>query len=108
MNTLKRSSNIELLRIVAIFFFFFHHYCVNSGLTEVMVWNNITPNMILVQFMTIGGKVGVNIFFLISGYFMINKMSNLRKVIKLLFEILFYNNYFPFLILCRRGRIYKK
>ena len=68
-----------------------HHYCVNSGLTEVMVWNNITPNMILVQFMSIGGKVGVNIFFLISGYFMINKMSNLRKVIKLLFEILFYN-----------------
>lgn len=91
MDTVKRSSNIELLRIVAMLMIVLHHYCVNSGLTEVMVWNDITPNMVLVQFMSIGGKVGVNIFFLISGYFMINKVPKLKKVVKLLFEILFYN-----------------
>ena len=68
-----------------------HHYCVNSGLTEVMKWNDITSNMILVQFMSIGGKVGVNGFFLISGYFMIHKLASVQKMIKLIFEVWFYN-----------------
>ena len=91
METVKRSSNIELLRIVFMLMIVLHHYCVNSGLTEVMKWNDITSNMILVQFMSIGGKVGVNGFFLISGYFMIHKLASVQKMIKLIFEVWFYN-----------------
>lgn len=90
METVKRSSNIELLRIVFMLMIVLHHYCVNSGLTEVMKWNDITSNMILVQFMSIGGKVGVNGFFLISGYFMIHKLASVQKMIKLIFEVWFY------------------
>lgn len=91
MESVKRSSNIELLRIVFMLMIVLHHYCVNSGLTEIMRWDEITPNMILIQFMSIGGKVGVNGFFLISGYFMIHKLASIQKTVKLLFEVLFYN-----------------
>lgn len=68
-----------------------HHYCVNSGFGEVIDLNEITVNTILVQFMAIGGKVGVNIFFLISGYFMIRSAMKWHKVWRLLIEIVFYN-----------------
>lgn len=53
--------------------------------------NNITVNMILVQFMSIGGKVGVNIFFMISAFFMISSSVKWIKVVKLIAQILFYN-----------------
>ncbi|MDR0830363.1 MAG: acyltransferase [Prevotellaceae bacterium] len=87
---MKRESNIELLRIVAMFMIVVHHYCVNSGLTQLFDFNNITFNTILVQFMAFGGKVGVNIFFIISGFFMINSTFKFEKVLKLVLQILFY------------------
>ncbi|GHT33462.1 membrane protein [Bacteroidia bacterium] len=90
MNT-KRESNIELLRIVAMFMIVVHHYCINSGLTQLFDLNNITFNTILVQFMAFGGKVGVNIFFIISGFFMINSTFIKNKVLKLVLEVLFYS-----------------
>ncbi|MDR3245498.1 MAG: acyltransferase [Prevotellaceae bacterium] len=88
---MKRESNIELLRIVAMFMIVVHHYCVNSGLTQLFDYNNITGNTLLVQFMSFGGKVGVNIFFIISGFFMINSSTfKWEKVVKIIFQILFY------------------
>lgn len=91
MEKVQRTSNIELLRIVLMFMIVLHHYCVNSGLTDLMQWDHVTSNTVLVQLMAIGGKIGVNGFFLISGYFMINKIASWRKVIKLVAEVLFYN-----------------
>jgi peptidoglycan/LPS O-acetylase OafA/YrhL len=41
--------------------------------------------------MSFGGKVGVNVFFVISGYFMISRNMKWNKVYKLLVEVLFYN-----------------
>ncbi|MDR1726067.1 MAG: acyltransferase [Bacteroidales bacterium] len=88
---MKRDSNIELLRIVAMFLIVVHHYCVNSGLIDLFDFNNITGNTILVQLLSFGGKVGVTIFFIISGFFMINSKFKLEKVVKLIFQILFYS-----------------
>lgn len=68
-----------------------HHYCVNSGFVELINPKILTGNMLFVQFMSIGGKVGVNIFFLISGYFMINSSMKWRKVFQLVFQILSIN-----------------
>lgn len=47
--------------------------------------------MIMVQLMSFGGKVGVNIFFLISGYFLIRSTMKWEKALKLTLEMLFYN-----------------
>lgn len=68
-----------------------HHYCVNSGLIELIEPKSLTGNMLFIQFMSIGGKVGVNIFFIISGYFMINSKFKWRKVGRLFFQILSVN-----------------
>ena len=68
-----------------------HHYCVNSGITEFLDFTNNTLNTIIVQFMAFGGKVGVNIFFMISGYFMISGKMKWEKVILLLLQIFTYN-----------------
>lgn len=86
-----RQSNIELLRIVLMLMIITHHYCVNAGFDKLIDLNNITTNTIIIQFMAIGGKVGVNAFILISGYFMVNSKFNKTKVIKLICEIVFYN-----------------
>lgn len=76
----QRSSNIELLRICSMLLIVLHHYCVNSGFVEIIDLNDITVNTLLVQFMAFGGKVGVNVFLLISGYFMINGTRKYQKV----------------------------
>lgn len=100
-----RNSNIELLRIVAMFLIVLHHYCVNSGLTDLMDPYNLTGNTILIQFLSFGGKVGVNIFFLIFGYFMIESQMRWSKVVQLIFQI-FSINLFVWLFLSVLGYRY--
>lgn len=91
MPAAARRSNLELLRIVAMFLIVLHHYCVNSGFVEIIDLHYVTYNTILLQFMAVGGKVGVNLFLLISGYFMIDRRMKWEKVVKLFSQILFYN-----------------
>lgn len=77
-----RKSNIELLRMVSMFLIVLHHYCVNSGFMEIMDLSQVTPNTLLVQFMSFGGKVGVNVFLIISGYFMIRGGGKMDQSLK--------------------------
>lgn len=60
-------------------------------------WYHIPQDMILInklwlRFILMFGKVGVDIFVIISGYFLINSKSiKVNKIIKLLTQILFYS-----------------
>lgn len=72
-----------------------HHYCVTSGLLPLISPSDITPQMVFVQFMSVGGKCGVNIFFLLSGYFLCRSKMKWSKVWVLLIQILSIN-----LLLC--------
>lgn len=91
-----RQSNFELLRIVFMLLIVVHHYCINSGF-EVIIDDylrsstSLTFNMFFIQFLSFGGKVGVNGFFIISGYFMITGKMKISKVYRLLSTVLFYN-----------------
>ena len=51
-----RTSNIELLRIIAMFMIILHHYC-NAGAAFMDIENN-TINSLLLQFFTGGGQNG--------------------------------------------------
>lgn len=51
-----RTSNIELLRIIAMFMIILHHYC-NAGSAFMDLENN-TTNSLLLQFFTGGVKWG--------------------------------------------------
>ena len=86
----QRDSNIELLRMVLMIVIISHHYVVNSGLSSCFDSANITVNMIWYQIFGGGGKTAINIFLIISGYFMCNSKVTLRKWIQILLEICFY------------------
>lgn len=87
----SRQSNFELLRIVLMVLIVLHHFCVNSGLFGLIDLNNITANTIILQFLAIFGKMGIAVFVLISGYFMINSKITFKKIFLLWSEALFYH-----------------
>lgn len=85
---IHRFSNIELLRITATIFIIVYHYCVHGAISEVYVH---TTNKLASIFLSTEGQVGINIFFLITGYFMINSKFNTKKILKLCFQVFFYS-----------------
>ena len=85
-----RNSNFELLRIFAMFLIIIHHYSVHAG-WDMFTFENFSVNIILTQFMRYGGKIGCHLFMLITGYFMIKKQINFKKIFYLALEMEFYS-----------------
>lgn len=88
----KRSSNIELLRIIFMLVIIAHHYVVNSDVINIIL-SNVTPAKrdIILLFFGSGGKIGINVFVLITGFFMCTQKITVKKFLKLFLEIEFYN-----------------
>lgn len=87
---IPRQSNIELLRIFAMVIIVAHHFSIYGGFE--FPKDTITVNQLWLQFIQIGGKIGVNIFVLISGYFLISAKSlKTSKVIKLWVQVFSYS-----------------
>ena len=84
----QRQSNFELLRIIAMILIVMHHWAVDSGFN---ITGNITLNRCIIQFFSIGGKVGVNVFVLITGYFMVNSRFKLKKLINIIIQTFTYS-----------------
>ena len=87
----KRDSNLELFRIITMLVIVAHHYVVNSGLMYCVQNDYPSLKSIFLLILGWGGKTGINCFVLITGYYMCKSQITLRKGLKLLFEILFYN-----------------
>ena len=85
----SRNSNLELLRIIAMIFIIAFHLSrhgfdgVNFALSN--------PNSYFLYFYGILGRVGVDIFILISAYFMIKSKFTFRKFLILGGEVYFYS-----------------
>ncbi len=92
----KRNSNIELLRILMMVLMIAHHFVVNSGLTDKYEYGHITKNMIFFQLFGMGGKIGICVFTIITGYFLVKHNISIRKILKLYITIKFW--YFLFYI----------
>lgn len=73
------------------FFIVIHHYVVNSGLLETVLEKSsyLLTDYVLVAIAGFG-KIGINCFVLITGYFMCTSAITGKKYFKLLFEIMFY------------------
>ena len=85
-----RYSNIELLRIVAMVLIVAHHFAKHSGFDFPL--DKITINRLWIQFIEVGGKLGVDLFVLISGYFLISqKTTKTSRLLKLWGQIFFYS-----------------
>lgn len=88
----NRQTNIELLRIISMLMIVFHHFAVHGGFD----WKTsyITIPHFWYNFIVMGGHIGVNIFVLISGYFLITssgKFLNFKKILRFWGQIFFYS-----------------
>lgn len=97
-----RDSNLELFRIIAMMLIVAHHYVVNSGLTAVdgpIYSNYLSWHSLFLLLFGAWGKVGINCFVLITGYFMCKSEISLKKFVKLLLQIELYKFIFYFIFL---------
>ena len=85
--TKKRNSNIELLRIIAMFLIVWHHwgYINSEALGDILTYNS---SVIKLSYFL--GKMGVNIFFLITGYYLCKGKFNKKKLISVVATTEFY------------------
>ena len=80
-----------------------HHYVVNSGLMDVMEKAPTSPNSIFFYLFGMWGKTGINCFVMITGYFMCKSNITIRKFLKLVLEVVFYN-FFIYLVFVSFGK----
>lgn len=85
-----RDSNIELYRIISMLLIIAHHYVVNSGVTDVMCADATSFKSLFLFVFGAFGKIGINCFVLITGYFMCESQISAKKFAKLLGELMFY------------------
>ena len=95
-NKSSRNSNLELLRIISMILIVAHHYSVHGFTINDM---DFSRNKYIVDFLSLGGKLGVNCFILISGYFSIKSKFTIKKLFKLEGQVLFYSISFLVLFL---------
>ena len=93
----KRDSNLELLRIIMMILIVAHHFAHHGGFS--FSSDTVSLNRLWIQFITIGGKLGVDVFVLISGYFLIGS-AGYRTVrsVRMWFQLLTYS-LVPFCVL---------
>lgn len=90
----QRSSNLELYRIIAMLLIVAHHYVVNSGITSpagAIYSDPFSARALFLAFFGAFGKIGINCFMFITGYFMCTSAISLKKYLRLLGEVLFYH-----------------
>lgn len=94
----NRNSNIELLRIISMLFIIMHHCLINGyGLQNGLLGNSrvASDDLLFMSVINAFIIIGVNVFFLISGYYGIS--FSINKIVKLLVELYIYNTVFYFL-----------
>jgi len=86
----KRQANFELLRIIAMMMVIVLHYIVKGKMSvKLSVDGSITNHLWwLIQGFC---NVAVNVYILISGYFLVNAQWKISKLVKLVCQVLFYS-----------------
>lgn len=86
-----RDSNFELLRIIAMFLIVLHHFSVHGLWAAGGSWVTEIPNhTVVIACLAIGGKVGVDLFVLITGYFMVRQRFRAKSLFRIIAESWFY------------------
>lgn len=103
VNNNARNVSVELLRIVAMFLILACHFIIHFD------WNSHHLRMVLPQepgwrsafrFLIVQyGQVGVSIFFIISGYFLVEKTFKWSRLVKTWFQMFCYSVVFLIIVL---------
>ena len=86
----QRNSNLELYRILLMLGIIAHHYVVNTGVLGIISSEPLTIKSLFFYLFGMWGKIGINCFVMITGFFMCKSSISVRKFLKLLLEIEFY------------------
>ena len=90
-----RNSNLEILRIICMLMIILSHLC-QHGISQFPAEPD--ANMVFYVFGRYCGQIGVLVFVMISGYFMVTKDISVRRLFRLMLEIWFYS--FVILAVC--------
>lgn len=82
-----RESNIELLRIISMLFIVLFHYVYKCDFQ----YSELNFNVLLIKSCWFLGELGVNLFVLITGYYMCKSKPSVKKIVLLILEVFFYN-----------------
>ena len=93
---MKRKSNFELLRIVAMMMIVASHASYWGGFDFEAPFS---VNKLFIDFLYMLGEIGVNCFMLISGYFMVRSKFRIKKIINIIGETYFYVLFCNFLLI---------
>ena len=85
-----RRSGLELMRILLMLLIIAHHYVVNSGVTALFPQDGVTASSAFLVFFGMWGKVAINSFVMITGYFMCASRLTWVKVARLLGVVYFW------------------
>lgn len=85
-----RQSNIELLRIVAMFLIVAHHYVIHGTTNFVYLDSPLTVQNVFALFLGSFGRPAVGIFVLICGYFSIKSEFKLPRFVSLIAQVVSY------------------
>lgn len=88
----ERNSAIELLRIISMLMIVFHHFAYHGGFR--FAENTLSLPRFWYNLIDMGGKTGVNIFVLISGYFLSEdrrELPSLKRLLKFWGQVAFYS-----------------
>ena len=59
-----------------------HHFVVNSGVGKEFDYSNISPNMLYLRLFGMWGKTAINVFIMISGYFLCEMAMTWQRWLK--------------------------
>lgn len=91
-----RDSNLELLRIIAMCLIVLHHAIIHGAFHNIqnfdfIYFQNNIINFTISNVLIFGGKVGVTIFILITGYFSKSISFSYKRLIPIFLQTLFYS-----------------
>ncbi len=95
---LKRNSTVEFLRILAMIFIVCSHYSVHGGIDNTKLFYVNPLNAVILQ-VAVLGNLGVDIFVIITGYYLVNKKWAVKRVLRILFQVWSYSVVIYFVLL---------
>ena len=89
-----RQANFEILRVVAMFMIVFWHFIQNVMMrTDAMEESSIVSvvNYIILQYGMILCSVGVNLYVMVTGYFLVDKSFKSNRIFRVWIQTTFYS-----------------
>ncbi len=90
-NHLLRDSNLDLLRILAMLMIVAHHFIVHGTIPTANPQIPFTANLYMAQILGSGGRLGVDLLVLLTGWFLSAGSIKISSLAKLWSAVFFYS-----------------